>query len=100
LAELCLEHISRVAPDARKRFRGCNVLRTPLAYPVFLKEYETERQAFARSTGIEGLYSIGRNGEFAHILMEDVYWRTLKRMNELETWLRTSPSPIGMAAHS
>jgi len=25
---------------------------------------------------VAGLYSIGRNGEFAHILMEDVYWRT------------------------
>ena len=30
--------------------------------------------------------SVGRNGEFAHILMEDVYWRTRWKVSEyLET---------------
>jgi protoporphyrinogen/coproporphyrinogen III oxidase len=90
LGEHCLAHISRVVPDAQQRYRGCKVLRTALAYPVFLKEYETERRELARSTGVAGLWSIGRNGEFAHILMEDVYWRTLRRTNELAAWLAKS----------
>ena len=98
LAELCLEHISRVVPDARQRYRGCNVLRTPLAYPIFLAEYERERRAFAQSSGVAGLASIGRNGEFAHILMEDVYWRTLRRTRELTSWLDTAPPPSTLSA--
>jgi oxygen-dependent protoporphyrinogen oxidase len=70
-------------PDAKKRFLGSGVLRTNIAYPVFLKEYEDERKNFARSTNIENLLSIGRNGEFSHMFMEDVYWRTQKRMGDL-----------------
>jgi protoporphyrinogen/coproporphyrinogen III oxidase len=85
LGELCLTHLDTVIPDARRRYLGCHVLRTPIAYPVFLSAYEAERQRLERGTGVNGLYSIGRNGEFAHILMEDVYWRTLRRMNELAT---------------
>jgi protoporphyrinogen/coproporphyrinogen III oxidase len=77
LTELCLEHMEPIVRDIRQRFLGVTVLRTPIAYPVFLNEYEESRVRFRESTGIEGLYSIGRNGEFAHILMEDVYWRTL-----------------------
>ena len=57
-------------------------MRTPIAYPVYLKEYEQERQNFEQSTNIENLLSIGRNGEFSHTFMEDVYWRTLKKMKE------------------
>jgi protoporphyrinogen oxidase len=85
LAELCLAHMGSLVPDVRHRYLGCRVLRTPIAYPVFLKEYEDERVRFEAGTGLEGLYSIGRNGEFAHIFMEDVYWRTLKRMRQLVT---------------
>ena len=83
LTELCLEHLARIIPDVRERFLGVQVLRTPIAYPVFLNEYEEDRQRLNRSTGVEGLYSIGRNGEFAHILMEDVYWRTLAKVREV-----------------
>jgi protoporphyrinogen oxidase len=83
LGELCLEHLASLIPDVRRRYLGCHVVRTPIAYPIFLNEYEAERQRFQDSTGVEGLYSIGRNGEFAHILMEDVYWRTLRRMGRL-----------------
>ena len=36
------------------------------------------------------LISIGRNGEFAHILMEDIYWSTLKKMQTLVDRLRTA----------
>ena len=32
---------------------------------------------------IENLLSVGRNGEFAHIFMEDVYWRTRKKVRDL-----------------
>ncbi len=83
LGALCLDHLNSIIPNARQRYLGCHVLRTPIAYPVFLNEYEEDRQRFEHSTGVEGLYSIGRNGEFAHIFMEDVYWRTLKKLRQL-----------------
>jgi hypothetical protein len=72
-------------PDVRRRYIGAHVIRVPLAYPVFLREYEADRRDLStRGTGIENLLSIGRNGEFAHILMEDVYWRTRRRIH---AWL-------------
>jgi protoporphyrinogen/coproporphyrinogen III oxidase len=83
LADLCLEHLAPIIRDVRKRFLGARVLRTPIAYPVFLNEYEEARRQLAHSTGIAGLYSVGRNGEFAHVLMEDVYWRTLAKVREI-----------------
>ncbi len=83
LGEFCLEDLRSIIPDAQRRYLGCKALRTPIAYPVFLNEYEQDRLAFERSTEIDGLYSIGRNGEFAHVLMEDVYWRTLKKVRQL-----------------
>lgn len=83
LGEFCLEHLKAIIPSAQRRYLGCRVMRTPIAHPVFLREYEQERVAFERSMPVEGLYSIGRNGEFAHILMEDVYWRTVRRMQHL-----------------
>jgi protoporphyrinogen oxidase len=87
LGEMCLDGLSEIVKDARERYLGCRVLRTPIAYPVFLNEYEEQRRRFESSTGVEGLYSVGRNGEFAHIFMEDVYWRTLKRTRELMSTL-------------
>jgi protoporphyrinogen oxidase len=83
LGEMCLENLLPLIPDARERFLGCRVLRTPLAYPVFLEEYEEDRKRFEKGTGVDGLYSIGRNGEFRHIFMEDAYWRTHRKMDEL-----------------
>jgi protoporphyrinogen oxidase len=83
LGEFCVEKLTSIIPDARRRYLGCRVLRTPVAYPIFLKEYEAERRALEESTGVKGLYSIGRNGEFSHLLMEDIYWRTLRRVHEL-----------------
>jgi protoporphyrinogen/coproporphyrinogen III oxidase len=83
LSALCLEHLTKIILGAKGKFLGANVLRTPIAYPVFLNEYETARKNFERSTGIENLLSIGRNGEFAHIFMEDVYWRTRKKVRNL-----------------
>jgi protoporphyrinogen oxidase len=83
LGAFCLEHLDAIIPDAKKKYLGCTVLRTPIAYPVFLNEYETERQKFEQSTNVENLLSIGRNGEFAHIFMEDVYWRTRRKVRDL-----------------
>lgn len=83
LGELCLEHLEPIIPDVRRRYLGCRVLKTPIAYPVYLNDYEHHRQRLAHSTGVQGLYTIGRNGEFGHLLMEDIYWRTTRKMREL-----------------
>ncbi len=83
LGEYCVEHLKPIIADVKQRYEGCRVMRTPIAYPVFLREYEAERQKFAAGTGIENLYSIGRNGEFMHIFMEDVYERTRKKIQQL-----------------
>lgn len=83
LKELCLENLEKIIPGAKDKFLGANVLRTPIAYPMFLNEYEKARRDFEISTGIENLLSVGRNGEFAHIFMEDVYWRTRKKVRRL-----------------
>lgn len=88
LGALCLAHLGEMLPRAPLRYLGCRVVRTPIAYPVFLRDYEPLRRHLASSTGIAGLASVGRNGEFAHVLMEDVYWRTLRRMRTLDAELR------------
>lgn len=90
LGELCVQTLKPIIHDAQERYLGCRVLRTRIAYPVLLKRYEDTRQRLAASTGIEGLYSVGRNGEFDHILMEDVYHRTRKKMEQLIARLRGS----------
>ncbi|HEY7636808.1 MAG TPA: FAD-dependent oxidoreductase [Gemmatimonadales bacterium] len=92
LGELCLRHLQPLLPDVRERYLGCQVLRTPIAYPIYLQEYEAERLKLQQSTGVAGLHSIGRNGEFAHILMEDVYWRTLRRVRQVVAGL-SAPRP-------
>lgn len=90
LAALCLDHLKAVIPDAKKRFLGSNVLKTPIAYPIFLSEYENDRKNFEQSTNIENLLSVGRNGEFSHMFMEDVYWRTQKKvLNLIQTLSRS-----------
>lgn len=88
LAQRCLDGIGDIFPKAKAKFiRAGGVIRTPVSYPVYLQEYEDVRRQFSRSTGVDGLYSIGRNGEFAHILMEDVYWRTLKRCADVSAYI-------------
>ena len=56
-----------------------------------LRAYEADRLALANALPIAGLHSIGRNGEFAHILMEDIYWRTLARIPRIEGALGARP---------
>jgi hypothetical protein len=63
-------------------------VRTPIGYPVYLKKYEQERRALAAGLPIEGLYSAGRNAEFAHILMEDIYWNTMDKMRDLRAYVQ------------
>lgn len=87
IGALCIEHLESMFPGARKRYAGCRVVRTPIGYPVYLLEYEEERRALDAGLPVEGLYSAGRNADFAHILMEDIYWRTLDRMRDVRTWL-------------
>jgi protoporphyrinogen/coproporphyrinogen III oxidase len=76
LTQQCTDALERIVPGIKARIFGSRVVRVPLAYPVFRADYEEERKRFDQDTGIAGLISVGRNGEFAHILMEDVYWRT------------------------
>jgi protoporphyrinogen oxidase len=83
LAARCVAAMMPIVPDAADRFLGFRVMRTPLAYPVFHLAYEEERREWAGGSGIDGLVSIGRNGEFDHLLMEDLYWRTLRHVHEL-----------------
>ena len=83
LGQLCLESMRPILKDTAERYLGCKVLRTAIAYPVFLKEYEEDRKRFQQSTGIEYLYTMGRNGEFDHLLTEDVYWRTLRKTRKI-----------------
>ncbi|MBO0905710.1 protoporphyrinogen/coproporphyrinogen oxidase [Jiella sonneratiae] len=88
LAALCLDGISELYPLLRGKYLGAGgIMKTPISYPVYRLEYEAERQRFARASGIDGLYSIGRNGEFAHILMEDVYCRAVRRMADVAAYV-------------
>lgn len=99
LAAICLEGLCRIYPHLRARYAGAGgILRTPVAYPVYLAAYEERRQRFALDTGVAGLYSIGRNGEFAHLLMEDVYWRTLKRTAAVAAYIGATQADEALAA--
>ncbi len=94
LGRRCLIQLEEIIPGISERYLGCRVARAPLAYPIFRTSYEPERQALADGTGIDGLISVGRNGEFDHILMEDIYWRTRERMQK---WLNEAADPTRQA---
>lgn len=76
LADRCVRQLAAIIPDVEARLIRTRCIRTRCAYPVYLNAYEEDRRRFLESTGVEGLYSIGRNGRFSHDLMEDVYWNT------------------------
>ena len=95
LGELCITALTDIVPSARRDYLGCRVSRSTNAYPVFDLDYEAERQRLATTVGVDRLLSIGRNGEFAHILMEDVYWRSIRRARQLAAELQT---PVVTAA--
>jgi Protoporphyrinogen oxidase len=82
LAAECLDGLASMIPDVRDRHIGTYSARTPIAYPVFALRTEPARQAIS-THGIRGLVSAGRNAEFGHLLMEDVYWRTLRAVRAL-----------------
>ena len=82
LAERCVAGLDAMIPGLRSRVIGSRVVRVPLAYPIFHLDYEDARLRFEKGTGIQGLLSVGRNGEFAHALMEDVYWRTRWKISQ------------------
>ena len=82
--ERCVSTLEPLIANVRSMVIGATVLRQPLGYPVFALEYEHDRAALARDgTGIGGLLSVGRNGEFDHILMEDTFWRLRRRIPRL-----------------
>ncbi len=84
IAERCLKDIAPLVPDAAARYLGHRVLRTPIGYPIFLREYEADRLRLALDgTGVDNLLTVGRNGAFDHLLMEDVYCRTLAQVQPL-----------------
>lgn len=83
LIERTLNDLAAILPGARAAFIGGQTLRTRIAYPILDRAGEEFRRRFARSTGIEGLVSLGRNGEFAHILMEDVHHRARRKTRAL-----------------
>lgn len=98
ITEICLNSLQELIPDVRQRFLGSHVLRTPIAYPVFLNEYESARLRLMHGLPVENLLSIGRNGEFSHMFMEDVYWRTQRRIDDLlndgnlfSDWAKSNP---------
>lgn len=84
VTQRCLDALEAFIPGVRQRLIGANVMRQPLGYPIYSLDYEPTRQALETSgTGVDGLVSIGRNGEFDHLLMEDIYWRTVRRIDAL-----------------
>ena len=83
LTRECLAALSRRDGSLPGRFVGSRVLRVATAYPVFLLEYEAARAKLAEGTDIPGLASVGRNGEFGHWLMEDVYHRTRRKVGRV-----------------
>ena len=83
LAQVCLNQLESIVPGVSRHYLGSRLRRTPFAYPVYLNKYESVRKRWEDGTGIHGLISVGRNGEFKHILMEDVYWRTRQRCHQL-----------------
>ena len=90
LGELCITALTDIVPSARRDYLGCRVSRSTNAYPVFDLDYEADRQRLATTVGVDRLLSVGRNGEFAHILMEDVYWRTVRRARRLAADLKAA----------
>ncbi len=92
VGERCIDVLTEIIPSARRDYLGSRVVRQPLAYPVFHNAYELDRQRLETTTGVDRLLSIGRNGEFAHILMEDVYWRTVRRARNLAAELKAAVS--------
>lgn len=90
LGRRCLAGLERIVPGISARYIGCRVMRTALAYPIYAAAYEHDRLAMQKGTGIEGLICVGRNGEFSHALMEDVYWRTRRKLTLLIEHVQSS----------
>ncbi len=100
LGRRCLAELERLVPDIGRRYLGCRVVKTPIAYPVFSTDYEEARADLAANgTGVEGLLSVGRNGAFDHILMEDIYWRTKAEVQRwVESGVRARPAEDRLSA--
>ncbi len=94
LARLCLEGLTRLNPALAHRYLGLGGRPAHAdRLSVYLNAYEDDRKRFGQSTGINVLYSIGRNGEFAHTIMEDIYWRSLRQVEAIDGYLRGATPP-------
>ena len=80
LGDRCIDALDRDHPDRPPRLprvpRRPPADRVPGVPPRLRGRPPAARGRRPASTGS---LSIGRNGEFAHILMEDVYWRTMRK---------------------
>lgn len=83
LVDAAMRGLAPLVPDVRERHLDTFSTRTPIAYPVFALASEDARLR-VHTHGVAGLVSVGRNAEFGHLLMEDVYWRTLRAMRALD----------------
>jgi protoporphyrinogen oxidase len=88
LARRCLDSLAALVPQAHRRYLGAKIIRIPIAYAVFDLSYESVRRSLKATLPVEGLLTVGRNGEFGHWLMEDVFWRTTRRVTDWATRLR------------
>jgi hypothetical protein len=86
LVDAAIEGLRPAIGDVRAALLDVHLTRTSLAYPVLARATATAR-ATVHGHGIAGLASVGRNAEFAHLLMEDVYWRTLRTIRALSQGL-------------
>lgn len=93
LGRECVAALEAILPGVSKRYLGCRVMRTPIAYPVYRLDYEADRRRFEAGTGVGGLVCVGRGGEFGHQLMEDVYWRTRRKVLGLLDAAPRAPAP-------
>ncbi|MHB2032547.1 MAG: protoporphyrinogen/coproporphyrinogen oxidase [Gemmatimonadaceae bacterium] len=80
VVEYALRALESVRGDLGTRYVDASVTKIPLGYPIFLQRYEHIRTTLPQVVRIPGLCIAGRNAEFAHLLMEDVYWRLRRRL--------------------
>jgi len=93
LLDAAVRGLTPLVPDLSARLVDSFTVRTSLAYPVLALATTAARRRIV-DHGIGGLAVAGRNAEFAHLLMEDVCWRTRRTVRELAAAL----TPQGVTA--
>ena len=65
-------------PSVRRRYLGCRVVKSPIAYPSSCREHEAARADLA-AHGTGSSRPVQRGSQRCSLttsLMEDIYWRT------------------------